>query len=219
MNNHIKSFNQYKNESKTLYVFDFDDTLVNTPSFEEVVKKLIVEKVTAKDLLIRSVNLIGKKITDLKWRDGRIYIDDPSQSIEIKGNWIRKGLRVYLVSPDEFSFLDDSMPKEKTKFSELYNKVENKCIVTARPELVRSKIETVLSQMGFEYPKWGLHMLPKNRRGAGEWKGEKIVEISSLMGAKKIVFFDDNSKYLKKAGKVVKEKLPNVIWEPHKIIN
>lgn len=219
MNNHIKSFEKFQNDSKTLYVFDFDDTLVDTPSFEEVVKKLIVEKITAKDLLISSLNLIGKKITDLKWRDGRIYIDDPNQSIELRGNWVRRGIRVYLTSPDEFSFLDESIPTQRTKFSELYNKVENKCIVTARPELSRTKIEKALKEMGFEYPKWGLHMLPKNRKGAGEWKGEKIVEISSLMGAKKIMFFDDNSKYLKKAGKVVKEKLPNVIWEPHKIIN
>lgn len=219
MTNHIKSFNNFTNSEKILYVFDFDDTLVDTPSFEEIAHQYLIEKLTVKDLLLSSINKISVDINQLKFSDGRIYFDDPEGQFEITKNWVRKGKRVYLVTPDAFSYLDESLPKRKTDFSEIYNKVENKCIVTARPEGTRQQITKVLQEFGFENPKWGLHMLPLGRKNAGEWKGEKIVELAIKSGVSKVIFFDDNSKYLKKAGRVVKQKLPNIVWEPYKIVN
>ena len=218
MINHIKSFNNFSNSNQILYVFDFDDTLVDTPSFEELAQQYLIEKLTVKDLLINSIKKIGVRLNDLKIENDRIYFEDPDLLYDVSGNWVRKGKRVYLVTPDEFSYIDESLPSTKTKFSEIYNKIENKCIVTARPEETRYQISNVLRELGFEYPKWGLHMLPKGRKNAGVWKGEKIVELVMETGVNKVVFFDDNSRYLKKAGRVVKEKLPNIIWEPYKII-
>lgn len=217
MNKHIQSFDKFVNNNYTLYVFDFDDTLAHTPRFEEVAQKYLIEKLTVKDLLLNSVNKIGIDVSKLKYENGRIYVDDPNEILDVKSNWVRKGKRVYLITPDIFSYIDESLPKEKTGFSKIYNTLENKCIVTARPELTRDKIESSLKKLGFEYPKWGLHMLPTGRKNAGQWKGEKIVEIVNKTGFDKVVFFDDNSKYLKKAGNVIKEKLPNIIWEPFKI--
>lgn len=219
MTKHIKSFNNFTNSEKILYVFDFDDTLVNTPSFEEIAHQYLIEKLTVKDLLLSSINKINVDIKQLKFSDGRIYFDDSEGQFQITKNWVRRGKRVYLVTPDEFSYLDESLPKRKTDFSEIYNKVENKCIVTARPEDTRQKITKVLQEFGFDTPKWGLHMLPQGRKNAGEWKGEKIVELAIKSGVTKVIFFDDNSKYLKKAGRVVKQKLPNIVWEPYKIVN
>lgn len=219
MTNHIKSFNNFTNSEKILYVFDFDDTLVDTPSFEEIANQYLIEKLTVKDLLLSSIDKIGVDINQLKFSDGRIYFDDPNSQFDITKNWVRRGKRVYLVTPDEFSYLDESLPKRKTDFSEIYNKVENKCIVTARPEGTRQQITKVLQEFGFETPKWGLHMLPPGRKNAGEWKGEKIVELVIKTGVSKVIFFDDNSKYLKKAGRVVKQKLPNIVWEPYKIVH
>lgn len=219
MTNRIKTFNNFTNESKILYVFDFDDTLVNTPSFEEIAQQYIIEKLTVKDLLLSAVNNIGIDVKQLKFSDGRIYFEDPDGLIDVTRNWVRKGKRVYLITPDEFSFLDESLPKTTTGFSDIYNKLENKCIVTARPEGTRQQITKVLQDFGFEYPKWGVHMLPRGRKNAGEWKGEKIVELAIKTEVQKIVFFDDNSRYLKKAGRVVKQKLPNIVWEPYKIVH
>lgn len=215
--NKIQSFEKFVNNHNTLYVFDFDDTLVNTPSFEEIAQKYLVEKITVKDLLEDSIKRIGVKIGELNYENGRIFFNDPNELVEVKGNWIRKGKRVYLLTPNIFSYIDESLPKTKTGFSEIYNNLENKCIVTARPEPTRSKIENSLNKMGFDYPKFGLHMLPNGMKNAGIWKGEKIVEIINKTGFTKVVFFDDNSKYLKKATKVIKEKLPNIKWEPYKI--
>lgn len=209
----INRFDQHD----TLYVFDFDDTLVESPGFEELILKYLKEDYTTKDLLDISLQRSGCKIEDLKWENGRIYADDPNHRFKEYGNWKRKGNRLYLLSPNIFCQIDESMPKTMKPLAELYEKVNNKCIVTARPEVVRSKIINVLMNFGLEFPKYGLHMLPTGRKNAGVWKGEKIVELVKETGYDKVIFYDDNSKYLSKANRVVKAELPNLDWKPIKV--
>jgi len=59
----IKNYSQFT----TLHIFDFDDTLVKSPRFEDVIFKYLKENLSAKDLLDKSVNYINKDIKDLKW--------------------------------------------------------------------------------------------------------------------------------------------------------
>lgn len=207
----IKKFNEFKVES-VLYIFDFDDTLVRTPDFEELAIEYLKEDVTISDLLKKCTDEIGISDNQLKWQDNRIYFEDPESNFDIITNnkyWIRKGSRVYLLSPNEFSITDLSLPKETKELKKLYNSVENKCIVTARPEIIRDKIINSLKRLGFQDPKFGLHMYPYlNHRNAGEWKGRKIVEILNDTGFKSAIFYDDNSKYIKKAKRVIDQELP-----------
>lgn len=204
-------------EFNTLHIFDFDDTLVNSPRFEDVIFKYIKENLSAKELLDKSVNYINKEVKDLKWENGRIYIPDPQSLIEIKGNWVRKKSRVYLMSPDLFSYLDESLPKELKELSNLYNSIDNKCILTARPDSIRNKILRTLNNLGLEYPKYGLYMRPDNRKNAGQWKGEKIVEIVKKYNFKNVIFYDDNARYIKRSKKVVDSELPNLNFKTVKI--
>jgi len=44
----IKNYNEYTNQN-VLYIFDFDDTLVNTPSYEELAIQFLKDDVTIKD--------------------------------------------------------------------------------------------------------------------------------------------------------------------------
>jgi hypothetical protein len=207
----IKKFNEFKIES-ILYIFDFDDTLVETPNFEELAIEYLKEDVTISDLLKKCTDEIGISDNQLKWQGNRIYFEDPKSNFNISPNskyWLRKGNRVYLLSPNEFSLSDMSLPSETKELKELYNSVENKCIVTARPEIIRSKIIKSLKRLGFQDPKFGLHMYPHlNYRNAGEWKGHKIVEILNDTGFKNAIFYDDNSKYIKKARRVIEQELP-----------
>lgn len=211
----IKKFFEFKNiiSQDILYIFDFDDTLVETPEFEELAIPYLKEDVSIEELVNKCINEIDVDKSSLKYLDGRIYFEDPNNQLEIPSNskyWIRKGLRVYLLPPNEFSLSDDSLPKEVKSLKELYDSVENKCIVTARPEIIRGKILKSLKDLGFSKPKYGLHMYPSlNHRNAGEWKGHKIVELIEKTGFKKAIFYDDNSKYIKKARKVITEKLPH----------
>ncbi len=216
MKTDILSFVDFNN-SQVLYVFDFDDTLVNTPSFEDKAKEFISENLSTKDLLLKSTEEIGVNLLQLKYQDGRIYVDDPKQKFSSTKNWIRRGTRLYLVTPDEFCYTDDSLPNTLKQWSDIYKTVEEKCIVTARPEATRKMITDTLLRLGLQLPKYGIHMLPKGRSNSGMWKGEKIVELVNETGFKKVVFFDDNPKYIKKATKVIKEKLPNLIWEPVRV--
>lgn len=214
----VKSLFENYEINDTLYVFDFDDTLVNTPEFEEFVIEYLTEDVSIKEIIDKSTTSIGVNKSDLKWQDGRIYVEDPSENIEVKGNWVRKGKRVYLTAPDIFGTTDLSLPTETLVLADFYNSIENKCIVTARPEQIRYKIEKVMKELGIEFPKYGLHMYPyKNHYNAGGWKGEKIVELVEKTGFNKVIFYDDNIKYLKGATKVIKSKLPNLDYKYVKV--
>ena len=214
----IKNYNEFTSEN-VLYIFDFDDTLVNSPSFDELAINYLKEDITIKDLLNQSINRVGVTLDDLKWQDGRIYVLDPNKELKEFGNWVRKGDRLYMFSPNLFHVSDISLPKSlKTEISDLYKSVENKCIVTAREESLRNKITNKLLDLGLELPKYGLHMAPIGTKNAGHWKGERIVEIITETGFQKAIFYDDNIKYIKRATKVIKEKLPNLDFTSIKVL-
>lgn len=213
----IDRFNEFNIEQQTLYVFDFDDTLVVTPRYEDIAIKFLNENLTVKDLLDRAIKRLGVDKSKLKVQDKRIFIEDPQRIYTEQKDWVRKGNRLYLVQPDEFSYLDESLPKQTKELVNLYKSVEDKCIVTARPESMRDKIENVLNQFGLEEPKWGLHMAPDGKINAGKWKGEKIVDLAETNGFQNVIFYDDNSKYIRGAKKVVQEKLPNLNFKCIKV--
>ena len=106
--------------------------------------------------------------------------------------------------------MDESLPKKLKEVSDIYNQSKDKCIVTARPEGARDKIVSVLNKLNLKFPKYGLHMRPDFLKNAGSWKGEKIVELAKKYNFNKVVFYDDNSKYIRKAKKVVSEKMPEL---------
>jgi hypothetical protein len=212
----IKNYNEFTSEN-VLYIFDFDDTLVNSPSFEELAINYLKEDITIKDLLNQSINRVGVTLDDLKWQDGRIYVLDPNKELKEFGNWVRKGDRLYMFTPNAFHLSDLSLPETLKELSELYKSVENKCIVTAREESLRDKITRTLLDLGLELPKYGLHMAPNGTKNAGHWKGERIVEIINGTGFQKAIFYDDNAKFIKRATKVVRDKLPNFDFTPIKV--
>lgn len=213
----IDRFNEFNIENGTLYVFDFDDTLMVTPRYEDIAMKYLNENLTVKDLLERALKRIGIDKSQLKIQDKRIFIEDPDKNYKEDKDWVRKGRRLYLIQPDEFCYLDESLPKSVKELFNLYNTVKEKCIITARPESTRNKIQETLNKFGFEKPKWGLHMCPNGRANAGKWKGEKIVEIVKQSGFQNVIFYDDNSKYIRNAKKVVLEKLPNLNFKCIKV--
>lgn len=214
----IDRFNEFNIENQTLYVFDFDDTLMVTPRYEDIAIKYLTENLTVKDLLDRALDRLGITKDKLKVQDRRIFIDDPNKEYKEGKDWFRKGNRLYLVQPDEFSYLDESLPTEVKQLVNLYKSVKDKCIVTARPQNMRDKIEGVLKQFGLDKPKWGVHMCPNSRINAGKWKGEKIVELVKNTGFNNVIFYDDNSKYIRGAKKVVSEKLPNLNFKCVKVV-
>jgi FMN phosphatase YigB (HAD superfamily) len=211
---HLKLYENFDTSSDdTLFIFDFDDTLVDSPKFEELAIEYLKEDVTIKSLLNRSVNYIGKKIEDIKWENGRLYIPDPNQELEIKGNWVRKKGRVYLISPDRFYFTDMSFPKSLLKTADIYKEVKNKAIVTGRIITVKPKIKNKLKELELEEPNWGLHCYPSTVESldrVATWKAKTIVELIKKSGFKKARFYEDKSKWLNKVKLEVAKNLPDV---------
>jgi hypothetical protein len=213
---YLQIYEKFGTDSETLYIFDFDDTLVDTPNFEEEVIKLLKESVTVKSLLKRSVGMIGKSVSDLKWEHGRIYVSDPDSEIEVKGNWVRKKQRVYLMVPDKFYYTELSLPKKALPLGEFYNSVENKAIVTGRIRDMKPKIEKNLDSLGLDQPSHGLFCYPSRDEIAdrvAEWKAKTIVRLIKKSGFKKVKFYEDRSKWLRTVKKAVENKLPYVEFE------
>ncbi len=213
----IKNFKDFTNKN-TLYVFDLDDTLVVTPKFEDLVIEYLKEN-KIEDILKKYTKKVNIDIKDLKWENGRVFFNDPNSVVDIPSNsrnWVRKGGRVYLISPDEFRITDISLPIKLKRLVSLYNSVENRCIITARPEEIRSKIENTLLKLGLEYPNYGIHMYPHNKYyQVGIWKGNKIVELVNNFNS--VIFYDDNAKYIKSVNRVIREKLPHLNFKSIKV--
>ena len=219
---HLKSFKLFESESNddTLYIFDFDDTIVDSPRFEELAINYLRENVSVKTLVNRSLKKIGKKKEDVKIENGRIYINDPNSEIEVKGDWVRKKGRVYMVAPDKFYYLEESFPDKLTELSSLYKKVKNKAIVTARIKTVKKLVEKYLDKLELGQPNWGLLMYPlrdETPDRVATWKAKTIVKLIKESGFKKAEFFDDKSKTVNAVVKLVKEKLPDIEFKGHKV--
>jgi len=216
----IKRFESFSG-TRTLYAFDFDDTLAETPSFEDHAISFLKESSEIESMLRKAAGKIGIEMKDFKWQDGRIYIEDPAFEKQVKPgdkDWARKGARIYLLQPDEFCLSDLSMPEAATPLKDLYNSTEEACIITARPERIRKKIEDSLGRLGLEYPKYGLHMYPSmNHHRAGRWKGQKMAELAKQFGFDKVVFYDDNRKYIKDATAAMKELAPEIEFKAIKV--
>lgn len=70
----IDRFTEFNIDQQTLYVFDFDDTLVVSPRYEDIAIKFLNENLTVKDLLDRAVKRIGVDKSKLKVQDRRIFV-------------------------------------------------------------------------------------------------------------------------------------------------
>ena len=56
-----------------------------------------------------------------------------------------------------------------------------------------------------------------NHYQVGTWKGNKIVEIINNSKFDRVIFYDDNSKYIKSVNKVIAERLPNLDFKSIKV--
>lgn len=218
----MKYLKLYENfsEDEVLHIFDFDDTLGESPEFEDLVRPLIKEDMTFDELLQGVLNSIGKTINDLKKDGNEIYVDN-IEGIAPKMPWIikdKKPERLYLKTPVQFNFIDDSFPKVKKKWADLYNSVTNTAIVTGRPIGVYNKVVKSLKDLGLEEPNFGLfcydriHKLP-----IAQWKAKTIVDLLRDTGFKKAKFYDDMSSWVNIVAREVESQLPDVEFEGVKI--
>lgn len=206
----IKTFESFV--TNELHIFDLDDTLVETPDFNKMAISYLKENETIGNILKGSVAKIGLSLNDLNWENDRIYVDDPESKITIDGNWVRKGKRIYLLTPHRWSFLDISLPYALKSLSQKYNTVDNKMIITARPEEMRSKIIKIMNDLGLESPNYGLYMFPANigAGNPGKWKGDMICQLLDKTGFTNVIFYEDNSKTLSKVRRIMAEKMPKI---------
>lgn len=218
----LKLFEEFNTNDDVLYIFDFDDTIVDSPRFEEQIRDYLKEELTVDSLLKDVLSQINKKVEDLRHENGRYYIEDPDESIDINGtDWVRKKKRIYLTSPEKYYYSDLSFPNAVTEIGELYKKVKNKAIVTARYSKIRYKVVEYLKKLGFDYPNYGLYCFPglsdKNLERASPWKGRMVVKLIKENGFKKAKFYDDQPKTIREVRKAVSENLPDIEFEAIKV--
>lgn len=219
---YLKLFENFQ-DSDTLYFFDFDDTLVESPSFEE----LVIRYKNGEDLpeigmlLKNSLNLVGKTLNDYFIENGKIFIEDKNESIEIKGKiqqfWVRKGGGlIKMITPNKFHSLDVSFGDKLKSVASEYMRVKNKSIVTGRKEALRQKVERTLSSLGLDKPNYDLYCFPHGNDSSdrvAEWKARTIVEILKKSNFKKAKFYDDKPKWVRRVVLEVEKELPDVEFE------
>jgi len=202
----IDNFNQFKSNN-TLYIFDFDNTLVNTPNFNKLAVEYLSEDI--KSLIDDSVKRIGKSISDLNIENGRIYINDDNYEINKYYNWVRKKNRLYLTEPIEY--LNDivSLPDKLNSISQLYKNCKNKAIVTARPISSKNIIIHSMDELGLEQPNYGLFMYPG---GLPQriWKSKTISKLINDSNFKRVRFYDDKPKVVKEVRKYINRHNKNI---------
>lgn len=219
----LKFIKLYENfeDKETLFIFDFDDTLAESPEFEDLVRPLIKENKTFQDILMKNLDSIGKAIEDLKKDGVNIYVDNPGERIEPKHPWVkkvRKPNRLYLKTPDEFMLIDESLPKVTKQWSEIYTKAENTAIVTGRSNEIRDKILLTLDNLGLKRPSLGLFCYDtRSRLSIGKWKAKTIVELLERTKFKSAKFYDDNSYWVNTVTRAVQNELPDIDFEGIKI--
>jgi hypothetical protein len=221
--NFIKSYKLFESitDENTLWIFDFDDTLVDSPRIEEQIFDFLNEDLTIKDLLEYLLNQINAKISDLKFDNGRYYIEDTTYKIDIaETDWIRKKERVYLTAPERYYYSNLSFPDKITDLADIYKNVKNKAIVTARYDKIRYKVEEYLEKLGFEMPNYGLYCYPGHsqyKKRASVWKGDTIVNLIESGNFNKAIFYDDTSKTVREVRKIIADKLPQIDFEAIKV--
>ena len=206
-----KRFIRESKELKVLNAFDMDDTLVYSKRFEEHIKPMLVnEYLTPEIIMNNKLDDIGISIEELKYEDGRIYFDDPDEKVLIPNgsSWVRKKGRIYIIQPDAYFMTDESMPIGAYKdIVRLYNESENRCIITARNERLKSQTNKVLKKLGLKEPNFGLFMYPVNNFSyTHEYKSNKLLELQSLYNFDEIKYYDDNIKLIKKMKENLKDK-------------
>lgn len=216
---HIKSFKLFESSNNdTLYIFDFDDTIVDSPRFQElVIRQLRGRKTKSVEFLLRkSLELIGKSVDDLIIDNSRIYILDAKREIEVNGNWKRVDDRVYLVTPENFYYSAMSFPDSKkrvTTFGDLYKSVKNKAIITARNNELHHTIEDYLEHLGLGLPNWGLFCFDGEddlSENISIWKAEVAVNLIRDSGFKVVKFYDDKPENVDFLVDLVRKELPDV---------
>jgi hypothetical protein len=187
----MKYIKRYNGFDDILYVFDLDNTLVKTPSFEDIAKKYIKESnlPTVYDLLNKSVDAIGVSIKDLKWENGRIFIQD--DSIEPIRNWVKKKTRLYLTSPDVFSYIDESMPyAPNEKILNLYKSERNRLILVEYDSLVKDTENTMKAIYSFIDEPYYQHDFNNVERNWDDYDSEIGIKLHRIR--KKVEFIPRN---------------------------
>ena len=201
-------------DPQILHLFDFDKTLANTPDYNGLVIDFLNEDI--EQLLNRSMSFINIKKHQLKIGDGRIWVDDPKKEINIRGNWVRKKSRIYMVEPNIYGNMKISKPKSVTKLAKFYNSTPNKMIITARPESSRSLIESCFDELGLDKP-LKMWMLPPNEKSQRIWKAKIVKSIMSKGEYKGYRFYDDKPKIVREVNRTISRYFPDIDFKSYKI--
>lgn len=195
------------NKNNILYAFDMDDTLVFNNKYEDEVKNLLLEYLTPSEIFKKKIKEVGIDISRLKYEDGRIFFNDPKKEFDIfSSDWVRKKDRVYLTQPDEYLLTDESLPISiNDVMVDLYESVENKCIISARTEKSKTKILKRLQKLGITTPNYGLFMLNEKYSNKVKFKCDILIDLYNNVKFNEIHYFDDNIKLLKKMREYLKD--------------
>ena len=98
-----------------------------------------------------------------------------------------------------------------------YEKAHNKMILTGRNEVLKPKIEARLSELGLDFPNYGIFCFRPGKISIQDFKLNTILDSIAQNNWAEVHFYEDKREWLDAAMKAVSDKYPEVVFHPHLI--
>jgi hypothetical protein len=225
--------------SKTIHIFDLDDSLTVTPVFADFIGVKDGEQVSPDsnypeyfkmaraafwDRLSKPVSFVrkGDFIIVINKSTGKPFDGDAMNYFRDRmGQKMVEVFNDILILRSFTGFHSDPRTIGKRvnePVYEAYKSATNRMILTGRDEKLRPEIEKTLSEIGVEYPNYGLLMYSGNE-GIKKFKTRVIAESIRKNGWEEVHFYEDRQDWLHFAEGSIKEKFPDVKFVAHHISN
>jgi hypothetical protein len=139
-------------------------------------------------------------------------VKDVLRALEIKDNkLVFRAIPGFHENPETIGKFGNS------NVAEVYNKSENRMILTGRNMKLKPKIEERLIELGMQLPNYGLFCFPGGKFSIQEYKVKTILDAIIEDGWSEVHFYEDKKDWLYAAKEAVNNAFPEVVFYPHLI--
>ncbi len=226
---------------KAIHIFDLDDSLMETPTFADIlrvkdgetvdtnamfseyflkIKSAFWDKLSKDVYFKRSGDFIVpcNKATNKPFAADLLeYFDTPEFRrlfLVEDGILVVNAFPGFHRDPETLGWLtNDSIIND-------YEQADNKMILTGRGEDLRDKIVYILKYLGMGYPNYGLKLFqPTSKTNIEQYKVKEILNSIKENGWDTVHFYEDRLDWLRSAQLAVAQLFPTVKFVAHPITN
>ncbi len=228
--------------SKTIYIFDLDDSLFDTPTFADMSNvehgNVINSDNKFNDYFMKIKaafwDVLSKEVYFKRSGDFILPINQsnhqPFSEENIEYFIGNPGMSKMFISKDGIMALNSFPGFHKDPETlglvindhvfEDYENATNKMVLTGRNEELRERIMNIFKYLGIDYPNYGLHLYSqKSGVNIEQFKIKTILQTIKEHGWDVVHFYEDRKDWLTAAEQAVSQLFPNVKFVSHLVTN